>query len=65
MALGKVVPMHLLFGIEYPGSIAQRADASQRMDDGRTDEFRPVRDRLDDLKELFIHLECYDLLLLH
>jgi hypothetical protein len=59
----KIVPVALLVWSQSPGAIAEGTDASQRSHDCPPDKFRAVRNILNYLEQIFIYLECNDLLL--
>lgn len=61
----KIIPVQFLVRGQHPRAVAQRTDTSQCLYDRRTDKFRSVWYFLDDLIEVLINLERYNLLFFH
>ena len=57
MSLGEIIPVLLLIRGEDTGAAAQRADATQRSENGGADELRPVGHILDYSEQAFIYFE--------
>jgi hypothetical protein len=59
----EVVPVALLVFGQHPRTVTDGAHAAESLDNGRSDELRPVWDILNGLQEFIIHFEGNNILL--